>query len=1107
MAKLNLRLLGKFAASIDTTEIDFATDKVRGLLAYLAVEAEKTHTRTQLATLLWGDWDDKGAKANLRKSLFRLRKGLGDSAENLLTITRNSIEFHTEHAEIDLHQFTQLAQKDDIESLTTAASLYQDNLLATLAVEDAPEFNQWLTVQRENLHQQYLALLYRLGELHLAQENYGAAQALAQEQLGLESWREGAHRQLMRLFQAQRQRALALAQYDQCCEILAEELGVEPSAETQTLATAIRGEQLLTTHLHHFSDATNPFVGRETDINRLIARLNVPATRLITLFGTGGIGKTRLVTEALRRSLGNRSAYFLPLSTITTQDGIWQLLAEQLEITASSRHLHDEVYGFLRERAPLLVFDNYEQLLPNTACIEQLLANVPNLQIVVTSRAPLNLRAEWRLPLDGLDVPAVGESKIDSYSAVELLVKTGQQVQPTFAISAENTPHLIRICRALAGMPLALEMAGSWLNLFTPDLLADQIDNNLDFLIATRSDIPERHRSLRAIFDYSQAQLSTAERDLLTQLTVFQGTFSLKAVLAILTASPLMLNTLSDHALLQRVGDNRLDLHPVLRAFLSGEELSAEIQQNHANYYLQHVAAVTTANIAETVNDITRNLANVRAAWQWAVTAQAEALIGSALDGLLAYYAYRGSYAEGREQFAAATLTLSTPQLVNRLRLAEASCMQMQGDVENAIKQVQTVLQSDDMRLPALMQLAQLYDRRGEYDEALRVAQTALGLAASNSAESATIWQTLGSIYLRLGSMEKRLEAHRHALAINDALGDDLGSAECHNMLGLIYMDNGQYDVGRIHLEQAVTIAEQLGHRAKLAEYLNDVGRLHLNQGALSDARHYFQQALVIAQKINHKRRITTCLGNLGSVANQQHDYATALAYYQQSIALAVQIGDKSSQTMYLGNTGGVMTQLGRYGDAIEYFERACTLAHDMNALRQVGHALAAIGDIYRYQHNHVKAVTYFEESIPYLRQVDYFYMLCWSLVAYSESLLEVERFEEARRASKEGGEIAQMVGREFYVLLSQCVTARLNARENEANTINQLRVLHQQENDPEHIAEIDYAIWRITGNSADYTTAEKSMVRLYDATKWEWFRTRVQRSSAESGVGCNVLG
>lgn len=1086
MTKLNVRLLGEFAASVDATEIEFATDKVRGLLAYLAVESDKIHARTQLATLLWGDWDDKGAKANLRKSLFRLRKGLGASAETLLTITRNSVEFHAEHAAIDLRQFTQLAHKDDIDSLTTAVTHYQGTLLAGLDVEDAPEFNEWLTVQRENLHQQYLTLLYQLGELHLAQENYVAVQALAQEQLALESWREGAHRQLMRVFQAQGQRAEALAQYDQCYTILEEELGVEPSAETHSLAAAIRGEQLLTTHLHHFNDATNQFVGREADINRLIARLNVPTTRLITLFGTGGIGKTRLVTEALRRSLGNRAAYFLPLHNITTQDGIWQLLGEQLDIKGN-RPLREGVLAFLRKRTPLLVFDNYEQLLPDTRCIEEILTHTTDVQVVVTSRAPLNLRAEWRLPLTGLPFPEVDTELRNDYPAVQLLLMTGRQVAPELVLSAENRPHLARIARHLAGMPLALEMAGSWLGLYPPDLLADQIEQNLDLLVATRQDVPERQRSVQVVFDYTLGQLGSAERDLLHRLTVFQGTFSLRAIMTILQASPLQLNTLADHALLQRHGSTHFQLHPLLRQLLA-TELPRTLHKKYANYYLQHIAALKQTASAETVDDISRNRANVRAAWLWAVAQRDETLIGAALNGLQTYYKFRGFFGEARDLFKVAADALAASALVDRLRLAEAVALKNLGEFDAATAIIERVAATGraETRLEVLIQLAMLYERRMQHAEALAVAEKGLVVAQPISAEAAELWTTINEVHRYRGApIATRMAAARQLLTIGEQLEDALYSAEAHNMLAMTYRDTGAYVQAIEHIEQAIATVSQLNHQTQLAKFLNSLGSIRTKQYDLDAAERAYQEALTLAQSLSHKQGVIICTGNLGSVAKMRRDYTSALRYYDRALEAANEVGDNASIAVFLGNKGNALMDMGRYDEALASLDRAAAIDRASAASKGVGRNLGNAGDTLRFQQRFADAVPYYEEALTHLRQSEAPFYLCWVLVVYGACLFELGRFEEATQLVAEGVTLADEIGRPYYSGFGRIIQARIAARTGDVATqVATLKSLAAQEEDGEVLAEISEAIWHLTGSEAAKTDAAQRFSVLYEQTR-----------------------
>ena len=444
MVTQHLSFLGGFEVRINETDINhFPTDKTRALLAYLAIESDNPVPRPQLATLLWGDLSDEAARSNLRKSLFRLRKTLGEAADTLLAVSRSEVHFKSQTAVIDLLRFEQLSRSEHLEELAQAAALYRGELLAGLVIEDAPEFEEWLFARREQLVQQLLNMLAKQAELALAQKPPAPeiALAAAQRQLALEPWREVAHRQLMRTYALTGQRAEALAQYERCLLVLEEELGIEPSAETEKLALSIRGEQLMTTHLYGFERGMASFVGRERDINRLISRLHGPDTRLVTVTGPGGIGKTRLATEAIFRSVAQRSAYFVPLEGVTTPAGVWQKLGERLEITPGPRGISPEsIITFLAERSPLILFDNYEQLLPNTEVVERLLARTEAVQLLITSRAPLKLRAEFRLALEGLPIPPPGTAaaELGDYGAAQLLQTTGEQVNPDLAITDEN---------------------------------------------------------------------------------------------------------------------------------------------------------------------------------------------------------------------------------------------------------------------------------------------------------------------------------------------------------------------------------------------------------------------------------------------------------------------------------------------------------------------------------------------------------------------------------------------------------------------------------------------------------------------------------------------
>ncbi len=260
-AGLQLRLLGTFDATLDGVPLArFRSAKVRALLAYLAVESGRPHRREVLATLLWGEYPEHDAQRSLSQALSNLRSLLaplaagGDPSESLLSITGQSVQLHAdpERIWVDVHAFDSLLASADprhasaIEEpdvpglLAEAVAFYQGPFLAGLSLPDSPEFEEWLVLHREQCYQAPLLALERLVGHHLAEGRTDLVEQYARRQLALEPWSEGGHQSLMLALALEGQRGAALQQYQACRRVLAEELGVEPSAETEALARQIR---------------------------------------------------------------------------------------------------------------------------------------------------------------------------------------------------------------------------------------------------------------------------------------------------------------------------------------------------------------------------------------------------------------------------------------------------------------------------------------------------------------------------------------------------------------------------------------------------------------------------------------------------------------------------------------------------------------------------------------------------------------------------------------------------------------------------------------------------------------------------------------------------
>ena len=336
-----------------------------------------------------------------------------------------------------------------------------------------------------------------------------------------------------------------------------------------------------------------PFVGRQDELEQINALLSDPICRLVTLIGPGGIGKTRLALRCAEDQQPNfpDGVFFVPLTPVDSSDLIASAIASALQLTFySPEDLRVQIVRYLSEKHMLLVMDNFEHLLADTSLLEDALRAAPDLKFIVTSRERLNLLEEWTLVLEGLSFPAEQTTEPpESYSAVQLFAQRARQMQPDFSIRS-NAESIQIICQRVEGMPLALELAASWLRAMSCHQIAAHMEQSYDFLTTPLRNVPERHRSLRAVFEQSWKLLSAGEQQVLTRLSVFRGGFDLQAAEQIAGASLPMLAGLADKSLIQMKGDGRYDLHELLRQY-AAEKLSAsatvDAANRHLDYYLK----------------------------------------------------------------------------------------------------------------------------------------------------------------------------------------------------------------------------------------------------------------------------------------------------------------------------------------------------------------------------------------------------------------------------------------------------------------------------------------------------------------------------------------
>ncbi len=585
MTRLNMSFLGTFQVTLERQPIThFRSANNQGLLVHLALQNNKPVPREVLTALLWPDESEVNARNNLRQSLYQLRKVLGDLDEltqPYLLVTRQTIQFNPESDyTLDVAQFLQAV---DAGALATAVTHYQGDLLPGFTC-DSLEFENWLRQERETLHTLALETMLEAARDCLQNGRYEKAQSIARQQLSLEPWREQAHRQLMQAFALSGDRGNALAQYNLCQEVLAEEMGIEPLAETVKLFADIKegrygsvdSTETLLPPLkarHNLPAETTPLIGRKLEIAQVSQLLTQERQRLVTILGPGGMGKTRLglaVGASLLEQFRD-GVYFVDLAPLAQPDEIGLAIAAALNYQApdNNQALFPQLLKTISQQNLLLILDNFEHLLDGAALVTELLEACPAVAVLVTSRQRLNLVSESRFELGGLGFPDwLTPEDAQTYTAVQLFVENGRRVQPDFTLTNANLTDIAQICQLVQGMPLGLVLAASWLELLSPNEIALEIAKSFDFLSSEMSDLPPRQRSMQAVFDYSWQMLTSAEQAVLAKLSIFRGGFTREAAEQVANANLRILLSLVNKSLLQRQTEShRYHLHELLRQF------------------------------------------------------------------------------------------------------------------------------------------------------------------------------------------------------------------------------------------------------------------------------------------------------------------------------------------------------------------------------------------------------------------------------------------------------------------------------------------------------------------------------------------------------------
>jgi DNA-binding SARP family transcriptional activator/tetratricopeptide (TPR) repeat protein len=689
MESLEISTFGAFRIhGTDGKEIRFRSDRVVGLLSFLIGEADSLHNRENLLTLIWPETEASLARNNFRVALHRIRQAFERIApqKKFIMTTTAAVQFNPDgDYRLDTNIFTktitacQHAQNQSgyldeaqLVLLAEAVEIYKGDFLSNVYL-GSESFEEWLYAKRETFHQAAIWACNTLIQNHIRQQNWQSALAAAYRLTDLEPWLDAGHRQAMKLLVATGQSGAALRHFEAFAKALAEKMGVAPQPETQKLYQDLKNGKWRVESLNqdiprsHFPTDFSPFVGREEDLAQINRWLQDPHCRLINLVGPGGVGKTRLATQtSIEISRNPKSAftagiYFVPLEDASSPDEFVSGIVKALDIAiVPGEALESALIKYLRKKKLLLVLDNFEHLLPMKDLIISILRTAPNVKIIITSREHLGLQAEWILSVTGLPFPR-GDAleNPESYAAVNLFKQSIKRIRPGFADApALETEAIVEICRLVEGLPLALELAANWTPVLSVSEIASEIAQGIDIMRTTQQDVPARHRSIEAVFDYSWRLLPPEHQKLIEHLSLFPGEFDRPAAAKIAGASLPGLASLARKSFLYRSTETgKYHIHPLLKQFArkkADHQTNQEnrlIRRRYSQYYLGRIIGQKDDLILHDnwpiIKKYRTELPHLRQAWKWALDHEVFEAIDQSTTAIAVIYFHLGLYADG----------------------------------------------------------------------------------------------------------------------------------------------------------------------------------------------------------------------------------------------------------------------------------------------------------------------------------------------------------------------------------------------------------------------------------------------------------------------------
>ena len=943
VAPLTIRLFGPLTVLVQGQPLpQLRSRKGQWLLALLTLRHDRPIEREWLAGTLWPDVDSAQAFASLRPVLSELRKALGNEGDRLQSPNRHALLFNLTDADVDVVAFDAAIAGKTSAGLEQAVALYRGTLLEGCAEE-------WVTQERMERERNCLWALHTLADASLTAGDYGAAADYYRRAGTLNPWGDEARRGLMESLDRGGDRNAALQVYREFVELLRSDLRATPDEKTRALYARLRDEarrQTAAPHIPREETKAAPkvvgylphpltdLIGREDERLEVADRLR--RSRLVTLIGPGGIGKTRLAIEVAAEVVAGYpdGVWLVSLESLSEGGQVAGQIAAALGVKEEpNRPLLQTVTDTLRRKRLLLVLDNCEHLVEASAqAVGHLLRECAGVRVLATSREALGITGETAWSVPSLAVPelkhlpqgnATRLRVLLSYESVQLFVERAQAVHQSFTLTGTAAQTVAEICSYLEGIPLAIELAAVRVKSLTVEQIAARLHDHLGLIMGRTLMTASRQQTLRTTVDWSYTLLSDQERVLLQRLSVFVGGWSLEAAGSVCAAP-------ANGERPEIAGAQVLDVLASLteKSLVAFEERDTEIG---GRYRLLEMVRQYAAERLEASGEIEQVRARHRD-WLMAFVEETEPLLkaGAQEQSLRRLDAERDN--------VRATLLWNGAQASADLRLTGA--------------------------------LYQYWYVRGYWSEGRERLSRALGrdAAQTRTAERAKALNGAGALAYSQGDYASARSLHEESLSIRRELGDRQGVASSLNSLGKVAYDQGDFASARSLHEESLSLWRELGDKQGVAWSLNSLGNIAHPQGDYALAQALYEESIRLLKELGDKQGVGRTLSGQGYVAYDQGDYVSARAMYEQSLEIFQELGDRGGIAWAMCCLGYTAYDQGDYGEAKTSLTEGMNLFRELDDKRGVAWAVNSLGNVAHKQGDLVAAQSLHEESLSIRR-------------------------------------------------------------------------------------------------------------------------------------------